>query len=161
MRSYSKVQILTIIGTLFICVLLYFAPNKPPVKQFSVDKSTHSTLEQKIEKAVELVSSSDNPMQGIMLLREVLAEDSMNLKANFHMGLFSIQSGQFEKAISRFEKVVSIDSQITDALFYLGLAHYNIGNKDKAISSFESYQVSGNNNELLSETDKYIKELKK
>lgn len=156
MRSYSKVQILAIIGTLSFCVLLYFAPNKPEKK----DNSTVNSTDSKIEKAISLVSGN-NPMEGIMLLREVLAEDSMNTKANFQLGLFSIQSSQYDKAVSRFLKVIEMDSSQQKAKFYLGLSYYSLGNKKDALRNFESYLVSPDDNNLKDEARKYINELKK
>jgi tetratricopeptide (TPR) repeat protein len=68
------------------------------------------SLDQKIEKAINMVTS-EAPMQGIMLLREVLAEDPENIKALSALGLFSIQSNQLEKAIGRFEQIRTIDPQ--------------------------------------------------
>ena len=44
--------------------------------------------------------------QGIFKLRDVLKKDPENIKALYHMGLLSIESGQFEKAIERFEKLI-------------------------------------------------------
>jgi Flp pilus assembly protein TadD len=44
--------------------------------------------------------------QGIFKLRDVLKKDPENVKALYHMGLLSIESGQFDKAIERFEKLI-------------------------------------------------------
>ena len=43
--------------------------------------------------------SSPSPMQGIMMLREILVEDPKNETALFNMGMLSVQSGQYDKAI--------------------------------------------------------------
>ncbi|MEM8566688.1 MAG: peptidase, partial [Bacteroidota bacterium] len=51
--------------------------------------------------AMTLVSSS-NPMQGILMLREILQEDPDNEQATFNLGVLSMQSGQYEKAVERF-----------------------------------------------------------
>lgn len=44
--------------------------------------------------------------QGIFKLRDVLKQDPDNVRALYHMGLLSIESGQFDKAIERFEKLI-------------------------------------------------------
>ena len=63
-------------------------------------------LDAKTGVATCYVDASQNPMQGIMLLREVVAADPENVNANLNLGMFSMKSGQFDKASSRFEPVV-------------------------------------------------------
>ncbi|HLA58281.1 MAG TPA: hypothetical protein VK622_05955, partial [Puia sp.] len=48
---------------------------------------------------------SDNPMQGILLIREVADRDSTNMYAQFMLGMGGIVSGQLDRAIERLEKV--------------------------------------------------------
>src|SRR5690606_31192565 len=52
-----------------------------------------TNLEAKTKMAMTYLSSP-NPMQGIMMLREVLAQDPQNELALFNLGMLSIQSGQ-------------------------------------------------------------------
>ena len=51
-------------------------------------------------------------MQGIMMLREVLEEDPKNELALFNMGMLSIQSGQYDKAVERLVELGKNQSQI-------------------------------------------------
>src|SRR5690606_20055438 len=44
-------------------------------------------------------------MEGVMLLREITEKDPDNITANLILGQQGIVSGQFDKAISRFETV--------------------------------------------------------
>ena len=53
--------------------------------------------------------TSSNPIQGITMLREVLVKDPKNELALFNMGMLSIQSGQYERAVERLEELVDIN----------------------------------------------------
>ncbi len=49
--------------------------------------------------------------EGIQKLLAVVRQDPDNVKANYHLGLFSIESGQLEKAEKRFEKLVLLQPE--------------------------------------------------
>ena len=49
---------------------------------------------------------SDNPMQGILAVREIADKNPDNLYAQMILGLGGIQSGQYDKAVERFLNVV-------------------------------------------------------
>ncbi|SEL44268.1 tetratricopeptide repeat protein [Parapedobacter koreensis] len=82
------------------------------------------------------VSGTNNPMAGIALLQEVVKADPDHLEANKSLGLFSMQSRQFDRAIDRFKTVVSIQPD-AESYFYLATSYENIGLKREAIAAFE------------------------
>ncbi|GGC46588.1 hypothetical protein GCM10011386_43550 [Parapedobacter defluvii] len=82
------------------------------------------------------VSGTDNPMAGIALLREVVEANPSHIGANKSLGLFSMQSRQFDRAIDRFKTVVSIEPD-AESYFYLATSYENIGLKKEAIAAFE------------------------
>src|SRR5690606_18259710 len=82
------------------------------------------------------VSGTNNPMAGISLLREVVDADPDHVGANKSLGLFSMQSRQFDLAIDRFKKVVSLEPD-AESYFYLATSYENIGMKQEAIGAFE------------------------
>ena len=49
--------------------------------------------------------------EGIMKLLAVTRKDSNNIRAIYYLGLFSLESGQLEKAEKRFEKLLSLQPQ--------------------------------------------------
>src|SRR5215217_901162 len=51
---------------------------------------------------ITIVNGMGMPMQGIAMLMDVVKKDPKNLKANMSLGTFAIKSGQFDKAITRF-----------------------------------------------------------
>ncbi len=102
-------QRLLLTGLVFLSigllVLFLVLPKQPPSKQ--ADLATMDPDSLKLQQAVELVNGS-NPMAGITMLREMVAEDSTNIDAHYYLGLFSVKSGQLDKAIDRFEKVLAL-----------------------------------------------------
>ena len=119
-----------------------------------------SDIDAKINLGVCYVESSLEPMKGIALLREVLEKDSNNIKAHLNLGYFSVKSGQYDKAIQRFEKVLELDPSYIDAYLYLGDVYESKGNKEKAIESYEKYKAAVNDPGMIPEIDKYIEKLK-
>lgn len=71
-------------------------------------------------------------MQGIMTIRKVLDINPDNVEASFQLGVFSVQTGQFDKAVQRFEKVISLDPENYPALYELARSQYQLGNVDSA-----------------------------
>ncbi len=82
------------------------------------------------------VSGTNAPMAGITLLQEVVAADPSHIEANKTLGLFSMQSRQFDRAIDRFKTVVSLQPD-AESYFYLATSYENIGLKSEAIAAFE------------------------
>lgn len=100
------------------------------------------------------------PMQGITLLREVVQQDPTNIEANLQLGLFSVTSQQFDKALERFNKILAIDSTHIDMYVYLGDTYLQMGEKQKAIESYESYKSKVSDTLIVRDIDEYIKKLK-
>lgn len=100
------------------------------------------------------------PMQGITLLREVVQQDPTNIEANLQLGLFSVTSQQFDKALERFNKILAIDSTHIDMYVYLGDTYLQMGEKQKAIESYESYKSKVSDTLIVKDIDEYIKKLK-
>ncbi len=82
-------------------------------------------LELKNKLAMTLVVS-DNPMVGVSMLRDILVEEKTNRQAILNLGLLAIQSGQFEKARGRFEKLVSLNREDYEAKLYLAVSMMEI-----------------------------------
>lgn len=76
--------------------------------------------------------STQTPMQGIMLLREVLQQDPTNELALFNLGMLSIRSGQYGKAVERFRQILVNDPANRKAQFYLAVCLVEMNQKDEA-----------------------------
>lgn len=117
-------------------------------------------LDTKIALASCYIDGRGEIMKGVGSLKEVVATDSMNIKANLLLGKLSLTSGQHEKALKRMNVVLSQDSENTEALYVLAETHKNMGNKEKAIELFEQCKNIVNNPEFSAEIDNYIRSFK-
>jgi tetratricopeptide (TPR) repeat protein len=117
---------------------------------FAVDESkakrmgekTREYYQKALEKNPELLAAKANmamtyvntasPMQGIMLMREVLDTDPTNELALFNLGILSMRSNQYSKAVERFQQIVRNNPSNTKAQFYLGVSLVELGRDDEA-----------------------------
>ncbi|MXV51592.1 hypothetical protein GS399_11475 [Pedobacter sp. HMF7647] len=118
------------------------------------------SLDAKTGLGVAYVSGTPNPMQGIQLLLEVVKEEPRNVKANMNLGLFSMRSGQFDKAVNRFKTVNDIKPS-PESWFYLASSYENMGLKDEAIAAYLKSKELAADPGLTQFVEKKIAELKK
>ncbi len=116
-------------------------------------------LEVKTKVAMTYLSSGA-PMQGITMLREVLAADPKNQLALYNMGMLSIQSGQFAKAVEWLEKLASVNEKHLQGQLLLGVAYMNIGQNEKARQQFQKVKQMDADPSVQAAADSYLEELK-
>lgn len=104
---------------------------------------------------------SENPMEGILMIRKVIDKDSSNVYANMMLGYGSLISGQYDKAIARFEKVASMHPDNLEAILNLAEAFEQKGDKSSAIIWYEKSLKLINIKEYKDEVIHRITELKK
>ncbi len=107
-----------------------------------LDKDPSNVL-LKNKLAMTLVTT-ENPMAGITMLREILTENPNDRLAILNLGLLSIQSGQFDRAKERFEKLISLNPSDQEARLYLAVSMIEINEQSQARLLLE---------EILSSTD--------
>ena len=157
MMGLKKPQLLALAGAVVVIVLLVLAPRIPTGKEAKVPAM--DPIEAKTAEAVALVNGQD-PMRGIMMLREILEEDPNNVEAHWHLGLFSVQSGQYEKALERFKKVIELEPDgFPDAWFYLGRTYATLDSNAQAIASLKKYKTLTQDTALLAGVDRFLLEL--
>jgi tetratricopeptide (TPR) repeat protein len=101
----------------------------------NADKLKPNTLAVKTGLGIAYVSGTPNPMQGITLLLDVVKQEPKNLKANLNLGLFSMKSGQFDKAVERFKTVIEI-APSAEAWFYLASSYESMDRNADAIAAY-------------------------
>lgn len=129
----------------------------------SYEKATRldeNNLDAKTGLGAAMVTGTDNPMAGIALLQEVVAKDPKNIQANKTLGLFSLQSRQFDKAIERFNTVVELKPD-AESFFYLATGYENIGLKNEAIAAFQKSKELASDPTLSQFIDRRVEELSK
>ena len=119
-----------------------------------------TNVDAKTGLGITIVNGMGMPMQGIAMLLDVVKKDPKNLKANMSLGTFAIKSGQFDKAITRFNDIIAIKPS-PDAYFYLGTAYENLGKNAEAIQAFTESKKLAANPTLSKFIDDKILELKK
>lgn len=103
--------------------------------------------------------ASENPMQGILMLREVLEEYPNNLTAIFNLGVLSMQSGQYDKAVERFKKLMTLDSTNDQGAYYLAVSYYELGNMTLSTEWFQKIKSISSDPAILSSSDQYLEKL--
>ena len=123
-------------------------------------KKEPSNVDAKIQLAACYVEGSTDPMKGIALLREVEKVDSNNVKLQLSFAFFSVKSGQWDKAISRFEKVLAIDPMYIEAYLHLADAYEQQGQNAKTIEMLQKYAGLTTDATAKQEVLKYIEQLR-
>jgi len=79
--------------------------------------------------------NSEAPMKGILKLRDLAGKNPENEFIVYQLGLLSFQSGQHDKAVSRFEKAAQINPGNVNTWFYLAQSLQQTGRKQEALSA--------------------------
>lgn len=158
MMGLGKPQILALAGAAVAVVLLLMVPRTPSGKQSEAPAVTPAKA--RMMEAVTLVNGSD-PMRGIMMLRQIVEEEPENAEAHWHLGLFSVQSGQMDKALERFKKVRDLDAEgFPDVWYYLGRTYATMDSIDQAIGCLQRYRtLVVEDTAITRQVDGFLKEL--
>ncbi len=103
--------------------------------------------------------TGDNPMEGILRLRQLVEDNPDNVEAQYNLGLLSIQSGQFDRAVERFTKVTELDPANLEGYFYLGVSYLELGNESKAKENFSYVAKEGNDPAIIKLVEDYLKKI--
>ncbi|MFD2936035.1 tetratricopeptide repeat protein [Spirosoma flavum] len=104
--------------------------------------------------------NTDTPMQGIMLLREVLKQEPTNELALFNLGLLSMRSNQYGRAIERFRQILVNNPTSRKAQFYLGVSLAEAGQKAEAKQVFVQVKKQEKDPQILAAVREYEERLK-
>lgn len=103
---------------------------------------------------------SGNAMEGIGMVRGVLAKDPNHELALFNLGMLSMESGQYAKGLERFEKLAQQHPQNGQYVFYQGVCLKELGQADAALQAFERVKGLEKDPQVLSAVEGYLKELR-
>lgn len=84
-------------------------------------------------------AGNEAPMRGIALIREAAEKNPQNAFAQYMMGVGSTISGQWPKAIERFEKVLALEPQNLEVILRLADAYKTSGDKVNAKKKYELF----------------------
>ena len=84
------------------------------------------SVNEQIQEAISNIQNADNAqlqMKGILQMKSLSEKYPDNVDLQWKMGVYSTQSGQYEKAIYRFENVIRLDSERFDAYMQTALCY--------------------------------------
>jgi len=176
MKRMGMPQWLMVSGAVLVTVLLVMAPRAPKAKaeanaasaRVSEDPNSGSTpqvegpvsKDARVAAIIAELSSGAPPMQTILKLRDLAEKEPDNVEAQFHLGVFSWQTGQYDKAMDRFRKVIALDpAGYPDAYAFLGRAYASLDSTSLAIASLEKYKTLVTDTALSNGAQRLIDEL--
>jgi len=98
-------------------------------------------------------------MKGIMMLREVVAKNPEHENAQFNLGVLSVKSGQYDKAIDRFQTVLRINPARKEMYFLIGKTFMMEGNKEKALENLEKLKKETDDLRLIEQANSLINQI--
>jgi tetratricopeptide (TPR) repeat protein len=99
-----------------------------------------------------------NSMKGIQSLLKVLEMNPKNVEASFNLGMFSLQTGQYEKAEQRFRNVLDTEPQNPSALFQLAIALDGKGDRPGAKEILQSLKARQLDPEMKAAVNRLLKD---
>ncbi|MFT6715458.1 MAG: tetratricopeptide (TPR) repeat protein [Saprospiraceae bacterium] len=161
-------QVILIVSALSAVVLLYILPTpNANYRTIELEKKSEEgaslSNEEKIEKALKIMQGDGGgtPMEGIGLLKAVVANDPSNEQALFYLGDFSLKTSQFEKAIPRFLKLTELNPEAPQYWYLLAQAYEMNKNSDKAVNAYQTFINFNTDSIIIEDVRNRIKTLKK
>jgi len=111
------------LGMGIVLALYIYTSSVRPIPKM---KNTEVSLEEQVKEALSDIQNGESPedqMKGILKMRALAERNPENADLQWNMGLFSMQTGQYEKAVARFENVISLDDARVDAYMQLALSY--------------------------------------
>lgn len=103
--------------------------------------------------------SSDNPVKGIGLLREVLEADPRNQKVLYNLGILAIQSNQYDRAAERLGQLVQLNPNSVEGQFYLGVSLARLRRTAAAEAAFTKAKSLSNDPALAASIEEELAKL--
>lgn len=138
------------IGGIALIVLFLLLPKQPSSSRERVAGQTTTDLDSlKLMQGIDLING-ENPMEGIVLLKELVEKDSTNVDAQYYLGLFSVKSGQLDKAEQRFQTVLALKPDDIRYLVEVGYQYMVMQEPEKALPCFDkSLKIDSTDNNSL------------
>ncbi len=142
----------SIMGTTF--AIAAKSNQEESIRQFAITKSRGAynkalelnpdNVDHQINLALSYVDvmDRDNPMKGILMLRQLSEDYPENPLVLFQLGRLSLGTNQLEKAVNRLTKVVEIDPDYKEAYCLLAETYNKMGNQREAESAQKKCEIN-------------------
>ena len=172
--TFGRPQWLMLGGAVLVTALLVAAPRTPDgaaaenAARAAAERMDPANVEAlspdpKVAAILAELNNGGPPMPVILKLRELAIAEPDNVEAQWHLGLFSWQTEQYDKAMERFQRVIELDpTGHPEAYAWLGRAYTTLDSTDQAIASYEQYRslIIDKEPELIHTVDSLIEHLK-
>lgn len=127
-----------------------------------------SSKEEMLVKAKSLMEKG-NPMEGVFMMREIANRYPEYIEAIYYLGQASNSTGQFDKAVERFNKIIDIandtlyNGYVEGAYINLEYSYFQLGKYDEQKATLEEWKVKipASDTALAKQIDLRIQELNK
>lgn len=147
MASLVKGRVWVISFSVVLVVVLLWLPRHGSAPHQIPSENLPPDTEFRIDSALGMIAGSE-PMPGILLLRSIAEEHPENFRAQFHLGMFSVQTGQWQKAYDRFRIAQKIDASNPEVLYWIGVCAAELKLLDEAKANLGAYIESSNSDQL-------------
>ncbi len=148
----KQTKVISVVALLCVALalLVVYLPKSPASARVEL-----SDVEIEINRAVAMVRG-DSPMEGIGKLKALEEQMPNHPELNYHLGVFSVVTQQYVKAIPRLEIAVKVP-RFEEAYVYLFESYQEIGNQKAAADILEKAKAG----KFAKETNESIIELYK
>lgn len=141
-------------------LMIQYAGSKAKQAFEKVIALNSANLDAQTALAAIVIQLDEDVMKGVGLLKDVVAKDSNHVQAIFTLGMLSIQSNQYDKALTRFEKLVQLQPFNAEYYFYLGEVQAKMGNTKAAVKTYETCKTLLKDEQAQKEIQSLINKLK-
>lgn len=103
---------------------------------------------------------TNQPMQGIGMLRDLAKKEPNNTSVLLALGQLSVRSGQYDKAIERYQQVIKIEPNNLRAYYAMAQVYQSLGKVQEAIEAYNQCLVLSDDDKFKSDIQQNIKKLK-
>ncbi|MGB1121950.1 MAG: tetratricopeptide repeat protein [Flavobacteriales bacterium] len=137
MNRQTGIGLTIAVGVALVAIVLWLPRKSADAEQLSALPTEAAATVDPVEAAVQKVSG-ENPMEGILALRALAETDPPNVDAVVWLGIFGIQSGQFDKARERFSEALTLEPGHLEATWQLAMLDMEEGAYGRAVVGFET-----------------------
>jgi tetratricopeptide (TPR) repeat protein len=157
--SISLKQLILILAVGCVGLLLAGLPHHSEEKKEAalLDRS----LDERVEEAVALINEGkESPMTGITMLKEVLEKDPNHSGALYNLGMMSFQTGQYDKAVERFDVLLSNRPDWEEVKFARGRSLLFTGDTAKALEDLHYLASNAKEEQVRNDSKRIVESLK-
>lgn len=114
-----------------------------------------------LESSQFYIEGVGDVMKGVGQLLALVEKDPGNVPANTVLGRMAVESGQYDKAIERADKLIKLNPKLVEPYLFKAEALKRSGKVEEAVSTLESVKTIVNNPSFSKDVDEYIKTFNK